>query len=132
MSIMDNLLDFLTSESRYEERYLIAKSTNTCLRCGKEAREFRDTFGKLEYSCSALCQSCQDQFGLVHSQPNDMGSKLNLQGEGKEVVTEETTDTLEKVRLLICANEECSKLYTLSEFILNRRECPYCGKSLKG
>lgn len=62
MKIIDKLLDFLESEPEYEKRYPIAKATNTCIRCGREAREFRDAFGRLEYSNSALCQDCLDEF----------------------------------------------------------------------
>lgn len=95
MSIMDNLLDFLSSEPRYEERYSFAEGTNTCIRCGKQAREFRDKYGRLEYSCSALCQNCQDEFGLVLSALTGKDSQLNLKEEGEEADIE-TIENLEK------------------------------------
>jgi len=33
-----------------------------CVKCRKEAKEFRDTLSEKEYWISALCQSCQDEF----------------------------------------------------------------------
>ena len=33
-----------------------------CVKCRKEAKEFRDTLSEKEYWISALCQKCQDEF----------------------------------------------------------------------
>jgi len=33
-----------------------------CVKCGKEAKEFKDALSEKEYWISALCQECQDEF----------------------------------------------------------------------
>ena len=62
MSKLEKLLDFLSSKLEYEERYAAAKASTTCIKCGKLAQQFRDESARLEYSISALCQKCQDEF----------------------------------------------------------------------
>jgi len=39
----------------------IAFKTNTCVTCGGEAKDFRDTTSEKEYSISGMCQNCQDK-----------------------------------------------------------------------
>lgn len=34
--------------------------TDTCVTCGREAKEFKDELSKKEYSISGICQKCQD------------------------------------------------------------------------
>ncbi|MBN1103480.1 MAG: hypothetical protein JXL84_08735 [Deltaproteobacteria bacterium] len=43
----------------YPARYLNAKSTSTCIRCGKPAKEFMNASSKMEYGVSGLCEACQ-------------------------------------------------------------------------
>lgn len=62
MSKGKDLLDFLSSQLEYKERYALAKASSTCIRCGRAALEFKDPSARLEYSISALCQKCQDAF----------------------------------------------------------------------
>jgi uncharacterized CHY-type Zn-finger protein len=46
----------------YEKNYTGAKATGSCIICGRPAKKFRDAAAKLEYSISALCQNCQDEY----------------------------------------------------------------------
>ena len=46
----------------YEKNYRGAKATGSCIICGGRAKKFRDAAAKLEYSISALCQNCQDEY----------------------------------------------------------------------
>jgi hypothetical protein len=39
----------------------VAFKMNTCVTCGGEAKEFRDTPSKKEYTISGMCQGCQDK-----------------------------------------------------------------------
>lgn len=57
--------------SNYLDKYIRAKATATCIRCGESAREFYDASARLEYRISALCQRCQDDFfhGTVDDDP---------------------------------------------------------------
>lgn len=56
----EKLID-LFSDAKYEANHLSARSTNTCILCGKPAKSFRDSSARLEYNISALCQDCQDR-----------------------------------------------------------------------
>ena len=49
------------SATTYRANYANAKARNTCIRCGKPAKAFRDASARLEYNVSALCQRCQDE-----------------------------------------------------------------------
>jgi len=51
----------LYSSIRYPFMYRRAKTTKTCVLCGKSAKYFRDTLSRMEYGNSALCQECQDK-----------------------------------------------------------------------
>jgi hypothetical protein len=62
MDKLESLLNVLSSDREYEKRFAIAKVSNSCIWCGKEAVEFRDASARLEYFVSALCQRCQDEF----------------------------------------------------------------------
>lgn len=44
----------------YKEGYAMPKTTQICMRCGEPVREPENPSSKLEYSISALCQSCRD------------------------------------------------------------------------
>ena len=46
----------------YQKNYTGAKATGSCIICGGPAKEFRDAAAKLEYTISALCQICQDEY----------------------------------------------------------------------
>ena len=37
-----------------------AIEADKCVRCKKDAKEFKDALSKKEYSISGLCQKCQD------------------------------------------------------------------------
>ena len=54
------LLDIF-SATTYRVNYANAKAERTCIRCGKQAKVFRDASAQLEYDISALCQMCQDE-----------------------------------------------------------------------
>lgn len=62
MTKLDRLLDLMSPEGEYKERYKFAKGTSTCVWCGEKAQLFEDAYTRLEYTCSALCQKCQDDF----------------------------------------------------------------------
>jgi len=49
-------------EADYEKNYTDAKARSACIICGRRARNFRSAAAKLEYSVSALCQKCQDEY----------------------------------------------------------------------
>lgn len=49
-------------EADYEKNYADAKARSSCIICGRQARNFRSAAAKLEYSVSALCQKCQDEY----------------------------------------------------------------------
>ncbi len=61
MTRFDELVKIF-GEDNYRIRYIEAKMHNTCIRCGKPAKEFSDASARLEYRISALCQRCQDHF----------------------------------------------------------------------
>ena len=64
MTIAAALLDIFSSPT-YKANYAKAKATNTCIRCGKPAKVFREASARIEYKVSALCQRCQDEcFGV--------------------------------------------------------------------
>jgi hypothetical protein len=44
----------------YKTKFLDSKTKGTCILCDMPARRFRDKSAELEYSISALCQTCQD------------------------------------------------------------------------
>jgi hypothetical protein len=68
-----NLIQML-EDSKYQVRYAVAKSTGTCIGCGKPAQAFSDASAKLEYSVSALCQCCQNRFfNRIELIPQDHG-----------------------------------------------------------
>jgi hypothetical protein len=39
----------------------VAFKTSTCVTCGGEAKDFRDTTSEKEYTISGMCQGCQDK-----------------------------------------------------------------------
>ena len=51
----------IVSNTSYKVKYNIAKMSGTCIRCKKSVKIFRDRSSRLEYSISALCQTCQDE-----------------------------------------------------------------------
>lgn len=50
------------STKTYQSDYKNAKATGTCVICKRPAREFRYDVAEFEYSVSALCQHCQDEY----------------------------------------------------------------------
>ncbi len=50
------------TQGDYKKNYAGAKATGSCIICGGSAKKFRDAAAKLEYSISALCQICQDEY----------------------------------------------------------------------
>jgi hypothetical protein len=50
------------STGSYQSDYANAKAAGTCIICKRPAKEFRDGLARLEYSISALCQDCQDEY----------------------------------------------------------------------
>lgn len=61
MARIKELLD-LFSENDYKIKYAVAKATLTCIMCGKPADAFRNRPSQFEYSISALCQECQEEY----------------------------------------------------------------------
>ncbi|MBN1624981.1 MAG: hypothetical protein JW944_00540 [Deltaproteobacteria bacterium] len=61
MEKLQKLIDVISGNS-YHANYAIAKSTTTCIICGKPSRVFRDRSARLEYDISAMCQLCQDKY----------------------------------------------------------------------
>lgn len=61
MTRFDELVEIFC-EDNYRTRYIAAKTSNICIRCGEPAEEFSDASARLEYRVSALCQICQDHF----------------------------------------------------------------------
>jgi len=55
------LLEVL-SDPTYKVSYAQAKATNTCIKCKKSAKTYRDASARLEYEVSGLCQDCQDYY----------------------------------------------------------------------
>ena len=51
----------LFSLPNHKTKYLLAKATTCCIRCGESANDFRDASMKLEFTVSGLCQKCQDE-----------------------------------------------------------------------
>ena len=54
--MLDNLSLNIFGRKRSE-----SLSDDTCVMCGEEAIEFRDSLSKKEYGISGLCQKCQDK-----------------------------------------------------------------------
>lgn len=44
----------------YKKKFIDSKTSKTCILCNMPANGFRDKSAELEYSISALCQTCQD------------------------------------------------------------------------
>jgi len=61
MSRAQELINVL-SEEEVIARESIAKAHGLCKICGKPVREFRTHRAEVEYSISAICESCQDYF----------------------------------------------------------------------
>ena len=53
---IDALLTQLTGRDR-----IVCIKTQNCARCGGEAKVFRDSLSKKEFTISAMCQACQDK-----------------------------------------------------------------------
>jgi hypothetical protein len=49
------------SEELYRERYVKAKSTQICMRCGEPVGDQGSPSTRLDYRISALCESCRDE-----------------------------------------------------------------------
>ena len=60
MTKVHELLEIFSANT-YKANYIKSKATNTCIRCGKPAKVFRDASARFEYKISALCQKCQDE-----------------------------------------------------------------------
>ena len=66
----------LFSQPSYKSEYSYAKATETCIKCKRPVGVFRDPASRFEYGISALCQECQDQYFLDHTQ--DIDGKQSL------------------------------------------------------
>ncbi len=62
------------SATRYKAMYTTSKTTFTCIRCGRQAKTFRNSSARLEYVVSALCQACQDDLFTDRCQPAEKNS----------------------------------------------------------
>jgi len=58
---INNLLNFM-SQGLYGHNRQDSLNTNTCIKCGEPAQEFKDDISTREYAISGLCQVCQDAF----------------------------------------------------------------------
>jgi hypothetical protein len=45
----------------YKERYIKAKTTQVCIRCGEPVPDLDSPASRLEYRISALCEACREQ-----------------------------------------------------------------------
>jgi len=61
MTNLQKLLDFF-SEPDYATKSRVAKNSNACVMCKKEAKEFSTELAKFEYNVSTLCESCQETY----------------------------------------------------------------------
>jgi hypothetical protein len=61
MSRAQELINVL-SEEAVIAREAVAKAHGLCKICGKPAMGFRTQRAEVEYSISAICESCQDYF----------------------------------------------------------------------
>jgi hypothetical protein len=59
MQRLNDLFALFTSPD-YKIRFLKAKSTSSCLACGRPAQPFREFSASFEYQISGLCEKCQD------------------------------------------------------------------------
>lgn len=59
MAAAQELLRIFRMEG-YQDKYTYAKASSTCIRCGHRVDHFRDSYSRMEYGISALCQDCQD------------------------------------------------------------------------
>lgn len=50
------------SRPTYRADYTRAKAQQICIVCCRSAARFRDSSAKFEYTVSALCQQCQDEW----------------------------------------------------------------------
>ena len=66
----------LFSHPSYKSQYSYAKATETCIKCKRPVGVFRDPSSRFEYGISALCQECQDQYFIDHTQ--DIDGKQSL------------------------------------------------------
>lgn len=61
---MKAFLDDL-SQKMYGRRWSESIEAGICMRCGGEAKEFRDEAARREFGISGFCQKCQDEvFGM--------------------------------------------------------------------
>jgi hypothetical protein len=60
MGGMEELLALL-KDPGYPVRYAMAKTTGSCIHCGKDATLFTDASTRMEYAVSALCECCQKE-----------------------------------------------------------------------
>jgi hypothetical protein len=57
MSRYEELMKIFCSDD-YQSRYLSAKNTNRCIRCGNGMKKNIDPAAELDYKISALCPDC--------------------------------------------------------------------------
>lgn len=58
-SAIEEILDSISGEMFGHKRSTSIEG-NTCVVCGKPAKEFKDELSRKEYSISGMCQDCQD------------------------------------------------------------------------
>ena len=61
MKNIQKLIESLSDPS-YSDKYTIAKNSQTCVLCGKQANEFSSLLVRFEYNISAICEMCQKKF----------------------------------------------------------------------
>lgn len=71
------------SRPTYRSDYARAKARQTCIVCGRPAVRFRDLSARFEYTVSALCQQCQDQF--LYSKRFSCSAMTEVKSTGGEV-----------------------------------------------
>ena len=58
---VEALLEIISRPS-HSEKYVIAMASNTCVICQGAAVDFRGALVRLEYACSGIWLSCQDEY----------------------------------------------------------------------
>jgi len=52
----------LLSDSNYYADFVVAKNSNTCVICKKQAKKFSTNLTEFEFINSAICERCQETY----------------------------------------------------------------------
>ena len=61
-ALLDRLSDDMAKTKGTGMKRSVAQKVQKCSKCGGDATKFKDALSRKEYTLTAWCQSCQDDF----------------------------------------------------------------------